>query len=168
MSEPKPGDVILYPADGMSSLASRLVAAGELLAGLGKGLVQYSHAAILDVEGYQFEAYFPKTRYSKIDQKRLYEIWRLGEITPAERQRILGWCKAHVGRWYNLIGVLTADHIRIPDTYYCSQFAGLAYAAIGKKVGDRIMSPDSIPDFPGAKKIFTNEPIIDRHREQKK
>lgn len=153
---PKPGDVVLYPVSGKSSLSSRIIAAGELLAGFGNGMEQYSHASILDVDGWQFEAYFPRTRYSKIDQNRRYEIWRLGNPTDSERTRILGWCKAHVGDLYNLTGVLTANLIRIPGTYYCSQFAGLAYAAIGKKIGDKIISPDSVADYPFARKLFTN------------
>lgn len=45
--QPLPGDIILYPASGASSLTSRLVVAGEVLAGFGSGLEQYSHAAIL-------------------------------------------------------------------------------------------------------------------------
>lgn len=148
---PLPGDVILYPANGRSALSSRLVAAGEILAGFGKGLKQYSHAAIVaESIGYQYEATFPRTCYSMIDVARGYEVWRVGEPTKEQRQRILIWCREHVGDFYNLTGVLTAGLIRLPNTYYCSQFAGLSWRAAGYKIGDKIMSPDSIPDTPRA------------------
>ncbi len=151
----RPGDVILYPANGKSALSSRLVAAGEILAGFGGGLEQYSHAAILAATpGFQFEATFPRTCFSPVDISRPYEIWNVGDPSPAQRNRILRWCKENVGRWYNLIGVLTADFIRLPGTYYCSQFAGTAYAAAGLAVGDAIMTPDSIPDTPGSELVW--------------
>jgi hypothetical protein len=154
-----PGDAILYPANGASSFAARFVLIGELLAGLGDGLEQYSHAAVLDTPGWQYEAYFPKTRRSQIDPKREYEIWRICDLTCEQRTAITEWCKAHVGKWYNLTGVLTLDLIHLPGSYYCSQFLGTAYAeAAGIKLGDRIMSPDSIPDYPGAKMLYRNIP----------
>lgn len=150
---PQPGDVILYPANGKSAWSSRLVAAGEILAGLGGGLEQYSHAAIFDVDGYQYEATFPTTRRSLIDTSRTYEVWNIGEPTHEQRRKILAWCMRHEGRFYNLIGVLTFGLIRLPDTYYCSQFACFAYAHAGIIAGDSIMSPDSIPQFKGAKMV---------------
>lgn len=152
---PQAGDIVLYSANGNSALSSRLVAAGEILAGFGRGLEQYSHAAILsDDPQRHYEATFPRTVYSMIDTSREYEIWRIGDPSPAQRRRIIAWCRENIGRWYNLIGVLTADRIRLPGTYYCSQFAGYAYAAAHIKVGDSIMSPDSIPDTPGAKLVW--------------
>ncbi len=48
--------------------------------------------------------------------------------------------------------------MRLPGSYYCSQFACLAYAAAGLHPGDLIMSPDSIPQYPGARMIDRYEP----------
>lgn len=156
--EPKRGDIILYPAGGKSAWSSRLVAAGEILVGLGKGLKQYSHAAILDVDGFQYEATFPKTGRFPIDIARPYEVWNVGNPTDEQRERIIRWCQVHVGKWYNLTGVLTCNLVRLPGSYYCSQFAGYAYRAAHEKIGDAIMSPDSIPDYPGAVLVQTYMP----------
>lgn len=154
----QPGDIILYPTGGGGAWSSRLVAAGEILVGMGRGLEVYSHAAILDSPGYQYEATFPRTGRFKIDTKRVYEVWRIGKLTDGQRERILLWCKAHVGRWYNLLGVLTGGIIELPGTYYCSQFAGRAYQAAGLGIGDEIMSPSSIPDSEGAKMVYRFTP----------
>ena len=155
MTEPLPGDVILYPAGPKSALSSRLIVAGEIIAGLGDGMKQYSHAAVLSsTTGYQYEAKFPFTGRFPIDTSRPYEIWRLGDLTGEERTKILRWCRAHEGHLYNLIGVLTLGKINLPGTYYCSQFACLAYNAAGKHPGDLILSPDSLPQYPNAKMVY--------------
>lgn len=165
VTDPVAGDIILYPAGPKSAWSSRLVVAGEIMAGFGEGLEAYSHAAILsNTPGYQYEATFPFTVRSKIDTSRIYEIWRVGSPSMLERSLILKWCKDHVGKLYNLIGVLTFNMIRLPDTYYCSQFACMAYAAAGLHPGDKIMSPDSIPEYPHARMIYRFTPPIKEAR----
>ena len=160
MIEPLPGDVILYPCDPRSAFSSRFVGAGELLIGMGgAGEEEYSHAAILsNTPGYEYEATFPFTGLFKIDTSRVYEVWRLGEITLNQRAVILRWCRTHLGDFYNLIGVLTCGLIELPGTYYCSQFACKAYDAAGLHPGDLIMSPNSIPLYPNARMIHRVHP----------
>lgn len=155
-----PGDIIVYPADAQSkSFASRAVVAGEIMAGLGNGLRQYSHAAVVArYDGWQHEAKFPFTGYFPIDKSRPYEVWQLADLTDSERSRILSWCWDHDGDAYNLIGVLTFGRINLPGTYYCSQYACLAYASVGRHPGDRIMSPDSITQYPGMKMVYRYDP----------
>ena len=95
---PQPGDAILYPASGKSAWSSRIVAAGEILAGFGDGIEQYSHAAVLsDKTGRQWEATFPFIGEYDIDTRRVYEIWRLGDLTTLERLKILDWCRSKKG-----------------------------------------------------------------------
>ncbi len=159
MTQPIAGDIVLYPAGPKSEFSSRLVIAGEIMAGLGAGLEMYSHAAILaNSPGYQFEAKFPFTGWFKIDTSRSYEIWRIGNPTLNQRAQIINWCKSRLGKLYNIVGVLTFGLIELPDTYYCSQFACLAYASAGLHPGDKIMSPDSIPQYPGARMIYRYVP----------
>lgn len=155
---PVAGDVILWPAGPQDALTSRLVEAGELLAGLGVGYEGYSHAAILAWPGFDFEARFPLTGCYQIDTSRVYEIWRIGDPTAEQRETILRWCREHVGRPYDLLGVLTGGRILMPGTYYCSRYACLAYAAAGLHPGDKIMSPNSLPEYPGARMIFRHIP----------
>ena len=154
MIEIYPGDVILYSANATSkSIISRAVVAGEILAGIGgKGL--YSHAAVVaTTPGYQYEAKFPFTGRFKIDTSRPYEVWRLGPLTEGERLGIVRWCQDHRGYPYDLPGLLTFGLLKLPGFFYCSRFACLAYASVGRHPGDLIMSPDSIPLYPGARMI---------------
>ncbi len=160
MIDAQPGDFILYPCDPRSAFSSRFVGAGELLVGLGgRGKQMYSHAAILSfTSGWQYEAKFPFTGRFKIDTSRVYEVWRIGDPTEKQRLQIVRWCRQHEGDCYNLIGVLTAGLIELPGTYYCSQFACLAYVSAGLHPGDLIMSPNSIPQYPGARMIHRYVP----------
>lgn len=149
---PRPGDVVLYPVSGRSGWTSRLVAAGELLLGAGRGLEQYSHAAILDVDGHQFEAKWPKTGRFKVDHSRPLEIWNVGNPSDSQRRDILNWCREHEGEWYNMIGLLSFGLLGLKRTAVCSQFVGLSYGAArpGIKIpfeGKRILSPNAIADF---------------------
>lgn len=151
MHTPRPGDLILYPFVDGGAFSSEAVAVGETLAGLGKGLERYSHAAIVaDKEGYQYEAVFPKSGINPIDNTRVVEFWDIGQPNEAQRRCRLGWCRAHVGDFYDLPGVLTAGLVKIPGLYYCSRYACLAIESDGvTKVGDSIMSPNSLPDYRG-------------------
>lgn len=166
MIEPQPGDFILYPCDPRSAFSSRFVGAGELLVGLGghgREKQMYSHAAIMGyTPGYQYEAKFPFTGHFKIDKSRVYEVWRIGSLSANQRHSLIDWCENHVGDLYNLIGVLTCGLIELPGTYYCSQFACLAYASVGLHPGDSIMSPNSIPEYPGARMIYRYTPPEDK------
>lgn len=165
--KPLPADWILYPGYGKSALSSRLVVAMEVIIGVGKGLEQYSHAAgVAEVEGWQYEAKVPRTGCFPIDTQRIYEIWRVGNPTFEQRLEILKWLKDHEGCWYNFTGLLTADRIRLPNTFYCSQYMGLAYKHVGIKAGDAILTPDSIPDTPGAVMIKRVIPKLhQRHKD---
>ena len=161
MTEPQAADFILYPCDPRSAFSSRFVGAGELLVGLGgRGeTTQYSHAAIKAVNpGYQYEAKFPLTGHFKIDTSRIYEVWRIGNPTDAQRAGILKWCKDHEHRPYDVLGVLTGGRLSIPGTYYCSRYGCLAYASQGLHPGDLIMSPNSIPMYPKARMIYRFTP----------
>ncbi len=130
------------------------------MAGLGGGMTMYSHAAILALSpGWEYEAKFPFTGRFKIDTSRPYEIWRIGDPSLNERAQIIKWCKEHEGDLYNLVGVATLGLVNLPNTYYCSQFACLAYASAGLHPGDKIMSPDSIPQYPHAKMIYNYSPV---------
>jgi hypothetical protein len=161
---PLPGDAILYPAGPRSELTARIVAAGEELAGMGKGFEGYSHAAIMAQEqGWQWEAKFPLTGRYLIDTSRVYEVWRLGNPTPDQRLKALKWCRQNKNRLYDLLGVLTFGRLRMPGTFYCSEFACMAYAAAGLHPGDKIMSPNSLPEYPGAQMIYRYKPPRGRH-----
>ena len=162
------GEILAGLSAQRRSFPSRVVAAVRMLLGKAEG-DEASHASILSYHGgYQYEAVFPWAMHSKIDFSRQFEIWRICELTNDERHRILDWCRAKtrwlkIGPWwighpYNLVGVLTGGIVRLPGTYFCSQYDGMAYQSIGRGFGDDIMSPDGIPNVPGAKKLYTHIP----------
>ena len=152
-----PGDAILYPED--KELSSEIVAFGEREMRLKAG-AQYTHAGIAYLgDNNQFEAIFPRARFSLIDTSRTFEVWRLCDLTDTERNVILEWCRQHDGYFYDLPGVLTGGRVKIPGLIYCSRAVCLAYDMIGKHPGDLIMSPDSLPLYPGARMLYRHTPV---------
>ena len=113
--------------------------------------------------GWQYESKFPFPGHFPIDITRPYEVWRLGEPTDAQRAKALNWCHRHQGVRvpYNMSGLLTDGLVALRRSYVCSQYAAAAWAAAGVKVsaeGQRVLAPDVIPDFPGARMICRYEP----------
>jgi hypothetical protein len=155
------GDFILYPADEESEeLSSRAVVAMEILAKIKtRKHHQYSHAAIVaNTPDHQFEAKFPLTGLFPIDTSRRYEIWQVQDLTLDERRGITRWCLDHTRLPYDVLGLFTAGHLRLPYTYYCSRFACEAYESIGRHPGDLIKTPYSIPLYKGIKRVHVFVP----------
>ena len=152
-----PGDVVLYPED--EELSSEAVAEAERVLRLGKRK-QYTHAGIVHVRpGYHFQAVFPWARVDAIDTSRVYEIWRLCELDAPERQAIIKWCDAHVGKLYALpLIVPLVGPVFLPGFLDCSEAVCLAYASIGRHPGDAPMSPDSLTQYPGARMLLRVKP----------
>ncbi len=153
---PQPGDVILYPVTPRSGWTSKFVAFAEMGVGAGRGVVMYSHAAIMaEKTGKQYEAKWPKTGLYNIDTRRTYDVFNLGRPTKDQREDILAFCRARCGEWYNMIGLLTGGLLGLPHTEVCSQFDGLAYASARPPIkisreGQRLLSPNAIADHPQA------------------
>jgi hypothetical protein len=99
---------------------------------MGRGLRFWSHCAIVDVDTtHQLEAYWPRSRQSRIDMRRPFEVWRLKDETPEKREKGVRWAYANLGKFYNMIGLLFGW---IPIHFherYCSQFLHDAKKAEG-------------------------------------
>lgn len=161
ISEPRAGDIVLYTVSGRSEFSSRVVAAGELLAGMGRGAVQFSHAAVLDHGGFQYEAKWPKTGRYPVDIARPYEIWRIEGMTQIQRHEVLMWCARHVGEWYDIVELLTFGLIQHRNRSVCSQFVDRAFRRAGVRLGregQALLSPDAIADDPRARLIYRYTP----------
>lgn len=145
---PKPGDIVLYPVDGRSSLASKLVAIGELLWGKGRGPEQYSHVAILEDRDHTLEARWPKTGRYRLNKNRLYEIWRVDGISDAERQLVLHWAYLHSNEWYNL-GALFFGLFQSKHSEVCSTFVAhaLEHAGVVHRKFSKFTTPNQIRDI---------------------
>ena len=119
----KPSDAIFYPVGPRSDWASKFVAIGEMLLRMGRDLRFWSHCSIVDVDtDHQLEAYWPRTRRSKIDMRRPFEVWRLKDETPAKRDVGIRWAYTHLGEWYNMLGLLFGWIGIHFHERYCSEF----------------------------------------------
>lgn len=151
------GDVILYPVTPRSGWTSKFVAIMELLGSAGRGVEPYSHAAIYLNNGLQFEFKWPRSGVFPIDVSRMYEVWRVAELAPNQRDAIKEWCQDHEGEWYNMIGLLSGGLLGLKHTAVCSQGVGQAYAEAAhihiSAEGERLLSPNAIADYPGAKML---------------
>ncbi len=160
----KPGDIILYSVSADSEIISRIVAAGQLLLGIGSGDELYSHVAIASyTPGWQYEAKLPRSGRFPIDIARPYEVWRIGNPTDDQRMKIVRWCIENSGSLYNFTGLLTDGLIALKHTYVCSQFGQSACRAGGIMLhgNKRIFAPDDFPGQPGARRIARYEPLPD-------
>jgi hypothetical protein len=149
--KPEPADIVLFPViGGVSSLASRLVTAGEDLLGIGRSLERYSHVAILaNSPGMQYEAKWPRTGLFRTEERRPREIWHAWSLTKDQRYRILCYCQEHKGEFYGLIKILSFGLINSVHLPVCSSFAGYAYASAGFHIspeGEKLVSPNVIAD----------------------
>lgn len=146
--------MILFPVTPHSSLASRIVAAAEIVCGVGWGLEGYSHCAIMSEKpGFQWEAKWPRVGLYPTQQSRPREVWRIEGLTLDQRRLILEYCATQQGNRYNVIGLLSYGLLAPRHQEVCSQLVGNAYEHAKRplcKEGKRIMSPNSIPDDWGA------------------
>ena len=149
--KPLPGDAVFYPVTPRSDWASKFVAIGEMFLRMGKSHEMFSHVALLDRDtAYQLEAYWPRTRRSRIDQRRPYEVWRLKGESTARRKLSLYWAYENLGQWYNLLGILFGWMKFRFHNRYCSEFARSAKRAAGFHLPDDVrgyFSPNQLADF---------------------
>lgn len=146
---PMPGDLIFYPVTPRSGFVPRLIASVQLWRGEGSGKTMYSHVAIADFEpGWQFEAYVPRSRRSRIPDGRDVEVWRVRGALPGHAEAVLHWARTHTGQWYDLgralFGAFKMAHSNICTTFVASawQEAGFDLSA---KAG-RFVGPNELID----------------------
>lgn len=146
------GDILLFPVTPRSSWASKFVAVGELLLGMGRGAEEYSHCAIVDIdEGWQLEAYWPRTRRSRIDPRRPREVWRLHGERREQTERGVRWCYENLNKLYNMLGLLFGwlPGARFHNKY-CSQYVRASKAAAGHRMPNDergYFSPNQLADY---------------------
>lgn len=163
---PQPGDLIAYPVTPHSAWTSKAVAVAQMLRGIGKGDVMYSHVAGKAADaGMQYESKWPKAGLYPIDHARLYEVWRIGDPSPAQTARATAWWEEHRGDRYNLLGLLTGGLLGLPHEEVCSQYYADGWHAAGfhfKAEGQRIVAPNVLVDHPEARLIARYVPRLGR------
>lgn len=165
-ARPQTGDLIAYPVTPHSAWTSKVVGIAQMLRGLGKGDVMYSHVAAYGTRaGSQYEAKWPRANVYEIDHTRLYEVWRIGSPTPAQTAQAVAWWELHRGDRYNMLGLLTAGIFGLPHEEVCSQFYADGWHAGGvhfKSEGARIVAPNVLIDHPDARLIARYVPRVGR------
>lgn len=150
IEEVRPADIILYEATPLDSFITRAVGAAQLLLGIGRTSITYSHVAIAAwTRGFQHESKFPFSGRFPVDESRRYEVWRLRGIDDDKRKIILRDCQMHSGELYPLDTLLTAGLIVHRRMKVCSQWAAARCFRAGydfKKEGLRIVAPDVMRD----------------------
>lgn len=148
--KPELADIILYSVSPRSDWSSKIIAIAQLILGRDKGLVEYSHVALYDRDGYQIESVFPRTIRSKVDTSRAYEIWGVHGATEDDRKKVMDWAYARIGELYDInyivVAILTLGivRLRIKGTEVCCTNVRDAWASAGHHMkGDR---PDQIAD----------------------
>ena len=151
----QPGDILFYKTTPKSGLTHRIIAAGELLLGLGNGDVQYNHVSIVSTfTGFQYEAVWPRLRYSKINwDDPCIEIWRYRGITHEQAGAVLRAASVRLGEHYDLVlfltGFLKSQHAEICTGYVVDSFtaAKLSLASGGdKRLAPNVLSQDPALD----------------------
>lgn len=67
-------------------------------------------------------------------------------LTDDQLKKIFTYANSQVGKWYNLLGVLTGGYIQIGSFAFCSQFTwqSYTYAGIVLCPWETLESPDDI------------------------
>lgn len=114
------------------------------------GTAQYYHVGFVgpDIKHY-YESRVPRIKNTDMPDPipPHIEVYRfISEITPASRAFIYSYANSQLGKWYNLLGVLTAGLIQIGDFPYCSQFAWECYTQGGVTICpySSLLSPDDV------------------------
>jgi hypothetical protein len=153
MPEPGLSDIILYDVDPHSGWASKAVAVGELIKDCGRGKVMYSHVAIFEKPGWQIEAKVPRVCRSRIEERRRPLILPIPGITHDQRLLMIATARAHIGDWYNMLGLLTAGVLGPIHQEVCSQLVDVSTRGAGiviPRQGLKLLAPNPIADFLGA------------------
>jgi len=147
----RPGDILFYRVTPTSSFIARFIAALELLRAEGRGVVQYSHVAILDFNtDFCIESLWPCVQRTQVDwsDSRL-ELWRVSASAPDTAVAIIS-AKGHIGDMYDiwglLFGALTAKHRVI-----CTTLIQKAFANAGIKIGvsaGNVPTPNELAEDP--------------------
>ncbi len=146
----EPADVILYVATPRDEFITRAVGAIQLLRGVGRRAIPYSHVALASWSPrMQFESKWPWSGEYRIDESRSYEVWRFKDIDHEKRTAILRDCEMNRFELYPLDTLLTGGLITHRHAMVCSQWAAARCAVAGyrfSKEGLRIVAPDVMTD----------------------
>ena len=163
---PRAGDLIAYVVTPQSPWTSKAVAVMQIIRGLGKGDVIYSHVAAWAADrDQQYEQVWPRAGLNPIDFSRAFEVWRIGDPSPAQTALAVRWWKAHLDDRYNMIGLLTGGLLGLPHEEVCSQYYADGWHAAGvhfQAEGARIVAPNVLVDHEGARRIALYMPKVGR------
>lgn len=149
MSIPRtiPGDILFYWVTPKSSLIARLIGAGELLAGEGRGTTLYSHVSIVADGNVQIEAVWPRVRTSRFDPSDLrLELWRVKGADAVQAAKAASCARSHIGEWYSLASLLFGL-FPSRNARNCARLVNAAWAEAGNELcssDDKFMTPNDM------------------------
>ena len=142
-----PGDILLYRVTPKSSLLARLIAVAQLLRREGESEKNYSHVSILEDEGHQIEAVWPRSRRSVVDwSDKSIEVWRVVGIDPAIADKAVAAARSKIGLWYNLAEILFGFS-RSKHSAICTRLVADCWASQGidlSRGAGKILSPNEL------------------------
>jgi len=149
------GDIVVWKViKNTKSWFSRLLAWAFPKIGQGGTVCKpsFSHSAVLSEKyGYVYESTWPKTRHAPIPYKDYVnyelEVYRISGITHAQRITILRTCQENLGKWYDVLEILSFGLINLRKYDACSEYVRRAYRAAGITLGkkkDYLVSPNEI------------------------
>lgn len=149
--ELRPGDILLWRVVPGATWFERLIGWGEkFLHQIGSTNVNYYHVGFVGPGVFKYyESRVPVICNSDIPNPlpENIEVYRLKTpLTGDQLAKIYSYANSQLGKWYNLLGVLTGGFIQIGSFAFCSQYTWQAftYAGIVLCPWESLESPDDI------------------------
>lgn len=147
----QPGDILLFRVGPGAPWIARIIGWGQRMIGeQGSSGNAYYHVGFVGPGVFKYYESKPP-RICNSDLPPLLppymEVYRLkNPLTTEQLQKIFAYANSQIGKWYNLIGVLTFGYIQIGNFAFCSQFTWQAftYAGVVLCPWESLESPDDI------------------------
>lgn len=152
----QPGDLLLFRVSSSSNWLDKLIGWGQKFIHEAPTDAEYCHVTIVGPDsGSMYEARWPKIQngpldLSKIQKNIIIEAYRVKNITPAQVQLVMEKAKSLVGRWYDILAILTMGKVQLGSSMVCSEYAYNCFlnAGIVLSSPDALESPDDIAASP--------------------
>jgi|SRR6185437_10812215 len=156
----QPGDILMFRIGPGASWYQRLIGWGQRILKEQGGPNAYFHVGFVGPGIFKFYQSKPPAICNSDVPSPLpdyIEVYRLkNPLSDEQLKKIFTYANSQVGKWYNLLGVLTVGIIQIGSFAYCSQFTWQAYTYAGIVLcpWECLESPDDIAASPLLERVF--------------
>jgi len=132
----------------------------------------YCHAALCISDKEIIEATFEGVKISPISNYKNYELYRVKEITDAQIQGAIDFCKKEIGDQYDYLAVVylgfqfltgtkyNTNSFDAKDRWWCSELVDAAFESVGINLCPKCNSDNVSPDELASSEYLTKQ-IID-------